>query len=173
MEVIFQTTDSGRHVIEMGEHGRLIFSEMTKTPEGYRFLAYGRNYVQAIAVRKSDGSRAYHEVYQRDSQVFNLKMKRDSAGTKGVPRGSIPQKLTDWLIKTFDEFAEGEIIPYYNIPKLKEKINSTNFTKVLAKRKPKKKKIKKRKKPPTKKQIKSEKNAMAILRRSVDEKTCN
>ena len=169
VEIIFQITQSGKHVIEMGEFGRLVFSDMTKTNSGYRYLIYGKDYIEQIPMRKRDGSREYRGVSQRESCVFNLQMKQDKAGVKGVPHGTIPRKLVSWFIDTFAELSDGEHFPYKNIEKLKSKIEKTNFNKVLAKKVPKKKK--KIRKKLTRKQIKAEKNALAILRGSVDEKS--
>lgn len=170
MEVIFQTTKSGKHVIEMGEFGRLVFSDMTKASAGYRYLIYGKDYIEKVALKRSDGSREFREVEQRESCVFNLQMKQDKNGTKGVPNGTIPRKLVKWFVDIFDELSDGENFPYKNIEKLKSKIEKTNFNKVLSKKIPKKKKKKIRKKL-TREQIKAEKNAFAILRGSVNEKS--
>jgi hypothetical protein len=170
MEIIFQTTQSGKHVIEMGEFGRLVFSDLTKTNSGYRYLIYGKDYIERIPMKRSDGLREYRKVSQRESCAFNLQMKQDKAGVKGVPHGTIPRKLVSWFIDTFAELSDdGEHFPFKNIEKLKSKIEKTNFNKVLARKIPKKKK--KIRKKPTKKEVEGQKNALAILRGSVDEKS--
>lgn len=169
VEIIFQTTQSGKHIIEMGEFGRLVFSDMTKTHDGYRYLIYGKDYIEQVALKRSDGSREFREVEQRESCVFNLQMKQDKAGLKGVPHDTIPRKLVSWFIDIFAELSDGKCFPYKNIQKLKSKIEKTNFDKVLTKKVLKKKKKIRKKPKPTKKEVEGQKNALAILRGSVDD----
>lgn len=161
--VTFYTTDTGKNVIDMGEHGMLVFSDMTKTKLGYRWLTYSKKYVEKIPLKMTDGSREYREVSQRESHVFNLKMKRDSEGLRGVPNGTIPRKLANWIAKTLTDLSpDGEHFPYQNIEKLKSKIEKTNFNTMIKKKK-KRKKL-------TKKEKANQEKSLAILARSVDDK---
>ena len=161
MEVTFETTSKGKQIINLGD-GYLVFSDMTKCPKGYKWLVYSRDYTEMIPIKNADGTRDVHEVRQRDSYVFNFKMKQDSEGLRGVPRGTIPPKLVNWFVKTFDKLTDADgVFPYSNISVLKQKIESKDFSKFTNK--------KKKRKVPTKKQIRNEANAMAILRRSMDE----
>ena len=161
MEITFETTN-GKQIINLNEKERIVFSDITKTPKGYKWIVYSREYIESIPLKNSDGTRDFREVKQRDSYVFNFKMKQDEAGLRGVPRHTIPTKLVKWLVKTFDKLIDEDgIFPYSNISILKEKIESKYFSRIT------KKKIKR--KVPTRKQIKNEANAMAILRRSLND----
>lgn len=160
MKITFETTPNGKHIIDLDGHGRLVFSDMTRTNEGYRWMAYSKEYVERIELKLTDGSRDYREVNQRESHVFTFKLKRDTEGKLGIPNGTIPRKLANKLVKIFDEFTEGEVLPYKNIENLKSKIEKTNFNKILPK---------KRKKKLTKKEKAAQEKSLAILRRSVNE----
>jgi hypothetical protein len=160
MKITFETTPNGKHIINLDQHGRLVFSDITKTPQGYRWMAYSKSYVERIEMKNSDGSRDYREVDQRESHVFTFKLKRDTEGKLGIPNGTIPRKIAKKLVSIFDEFVDGEVLPYKNIENLKSKIEKTNFNKILPK---------KRKKKLTKKEKAAQEKSLAILRRSVDE----
>lgn len=161
MKITFETTPNGKHIIDLDGHGRLVFSDMTKTRQGYRWLTYSKVYVERIPLKMPDGSRDYREVDQRESHVFTFKLKRDTEGKLGLPNGTIPRKLANKLVSIFDEFTEGEVLPYKNIENLKSKIEKTNFNKILPKKR-KKKKL-------TKTEKAAQEKSLAILRRSLDE----
>ena len=163
----FYISPTGKNVIEMGEYGRLTFSDMTATRDGWKWLTYSRVYIEKIAMKASDGTRTYRDVEERDSHVFNMQLKRDSEGKKGVPRGTIPIKLTKWLQDSIGELCDGDIFPYRNIEKLKSKIEKTNFKSVLAKKK------KKQRKRLTKKEKAAQEASLAILRGSLNDKKDN
>ena len=127
--------EGGKNVIDLDDYGRLVFSDLTATSQGYRWLTYNKEYIEILQVKQGDGSRREVKIDQRESHVFNFKMKRDAAGKLGVPRGTIPVKLVNWLVSTFDELTDGEVFPYKNIENLKSKIEKTNFEKMLKKQK--------------------------------------
>jgi hypothetical protein len=167
--VIFTITASGKNIIDMGPHGRLVFSDMTRTKEGYRYMTYSRSFIDTISVKKQDGSRSTYDIPSRDSYVFNMRFKRGQNSSdkkikakkgpiKGVPSGTIPPELLNWLTKVFESLSDGYVFPFKNILLLKEKIENTDFNRILE---PKKRKI-------SKKKIKEEEEAIEILNRSIE-----
>ncbi len=169
INVIFQTTPSGKHLINMGEdYGLLVFADMTKNAElGYRHITYNRVYMDVVTMKKGNGDRRQFEVPSRDSYVFNLKFKRDEAGKKGVPRGTIPQSVTTFLTTIFEKLSVDGCIPDRNMPKLKKIIEKTDFNKLKVK-KSKPKKRKKKVDKPTPQQVEQTNEAFDILRRSLN-----
>jgi len=166
--VTFQTTSSGKHLIDMGEElGRLVFADMTKDPKlGYKHITYSRTYMDVVTTKYGDGRRTF-EVPTRDSYVFNMKFKRDEDGKKGVPRGTIPQNVTNFLAVIFEKLSVDGFLPDRNIPKLEKIINKTDFNKLKVK-KSKPKKRKKKVEKPTPQQVEQTNEAFDILRRSLN-----
>ena len=168
IEIFFQRTPNGKYVIEMGEYGRLAFTDMTKDRDlGCKHITYSRTYMDMVSVKSGDHRKMF-EVPARDSFVFTMKFKRDAAGKKGVPQKTIPIKVVDWFVRTFDKLTVDGYFPENNMSKLEKLINKTNFND-LKKSKPKvRKKVKKVVPKPTPLEIASVAKSFDILRRSLN-----
>ncbi len=166
--VTFQKTSNGKYLIDMGEeYGRLVFADMTKDRVlGYKHITYSRSYMDVVTA-KYGGDRRQFEVPTRDSYVFNMKFKRDEDGKKGVPRGTIPQKVTNFLIAVFEKLSVDGRLPEKNLPKLEKIIKKTDFN-LLKVKKSKPKKRKKKVEKPTPQQVEQTNEAFDILRRSLN-----
>jgi len=110
----------GTPYIDLGKYGRLIFSKYTAHPElGYKYLAYNNSGFKKIAttIVNAEGKKERIFTYKqfRDSDMFNFKMKRDEKGIRGIPRGTIPQKIGQALIQIFDSLTEDGYMPYSNL----------------------------------------------------------
>jgi hypothetical protein len=169
IEVTYHTTPSGKHLIDMGEkYGRLVFADMTKHRSlGYKHITYSRAYMDVVVMKTGDRRRTF-EVPTRDSYVFNLKFKRDEEGKKGVPRGTIPQKVTNFLATIFEKLTVDGYLPDRNLPKLKKIIEKTDFNKLKVKKSKPKKRKKKVIEKPTPQQVEQTNEAFDILRRSLN-----
>lgn len=149
----FKYSPKGTPYIDLGE-GQLVFSTMTKLPEGYRYMTYNHRFVDLISIKKKKEGKAVRETFEaevHDSHTFNMWFYMDRDKKKGIPRDSIiPARLGNWLRNTFARLiTEDGIMPYSKIPKLEQIINEADLDKVLAtkikrkvKRKPKKRKKK-------------------------------
>ena len=114
-------SEKGKPFIDLGPYGRLIFSEMTVTDKGYKYMAYVRRYMKNVAV-KAAGVRKFKEVEQYESHVFNMHLKRNEKG-KGVPTGTIPRPLVKRLIKIIKPFlVENMYLPKSKIKQLEVKL---------------------------------------------------
>ena len=174
IEIFFQITPGGKYVIEMGEFGRLAFTDMTKDHDlGYKHITYSRTYMDMVSM-KSGESRKHFEVPARDAYVFNMKFKRDDAGLRGVPQNTIPVKIVNWLIDTFDKLTINGYFPEKNMSELAKIIIATDFDDELKKSKPKVVRKKKRViKKPTPAEIAAVDESFEILRRSLNGENSN
>ena len=137
-------TSSGHPYIDMGPFGVLIFSHLTADPlRGYKWMAYNREYVDAISVKKAS-ERKIIKVQSRSSAIFNMRFKRDALGKKGVPRGMLPHKLVKYLTNIFESLIDQDgYITSENIYVLDKILQETDFDDMLIP-KPKRKYIRKR-----------------------------
>ncbi len=109
--------------INLGEYGMLIFSDMTKTKKGYKYMAYARRYIKSVPVKTKSG-RQFKEVEQNESYVFNMHLKRNAAGNKGVPKGTIPRPLVKKLLSIIEPLLiENTYLPFDEIKLLGEKLS--------------------------------------------------
>jgi hypothetical protein len=117
MELKYSST--GIPYIDLGRYGRLAFSKYTAHPKlGYKYLAYNNSGFKNVPVTvevNGKKKRVHIRKAFRDSDVFNFKMKRDEKGIRGIPRGTIPQKLGQALVQVFDTLTEGDYMPFSNI----------------------------------------------------------
>lgn len=153
--ILLEYSKRGVPIINLDGFGRLTFSRLTAHPEkGYRFICFNRAYMERIRVKsKKNGEvvEKYVKAEQRDSVTFDMNFERkvgQQGQTKGIPKGMIPQRLGDWLRKTFKNYiTEDKYFPYYNIEELEEYLAKQDIAKILAKpqRRRKKKNVKKRK----------------------------
>lgn len=119
----------GTPIIDLEEFGRLTFSALTAHPsKGYRFICYNRS----------------ETVEKRESCTFDMYFERkvgQQGQTKGIPKGSIPQRLGDWLRKTFKDFiTEDKYFPYNRIKDFQKYLAKQSIDKILAKPQRKRKK---------------------------------
>ena len=116
------------------EYGTFIFSKITSTSKGYKYLCFTHRYTNQIATKHGKGNAArtkFAAVDVADSYVFNMRLKRDDAGKKGVPQGMMPRRLADWIIDTLDEFLVDGIFPYSRIPALEPIFAALDIDKVI------------------------------------------
>lgn len=146
------TTDAGDN------YGTLIFSRSTQTDFGYKYMSFTHRHRAPVKIKKGKGYEMV-EMEVNDSFVFNMRMKRDEAGIRGVPTGTIPRRLVDWIIATLDPFLVDGIMPFSQIENLKPVIEAADIDKILETvvkrkytKKKKKKKAKKEKVTPETKQ---------------------
>lgn len=126
-------SSSGLPYIDLGEdYGKIIFSRTTQTQEGYRYICFSHRYVDMVKIKKGKDGYDLHKMEVNDNYIFNMMMKRDDAGIKGVPNGTIPRRLVDWLKATFEPFLiENNIMPFSAIEKLKPIVNGMNVDSIL------------------------------------------
>jgi hypothetical protein len=121
--VSLKYSEKGRAFIDLGTFGRLIFSEMTVTEKGYKYMAYVRHYTKNVAVKGSGGGRNFKEVEQYESHVFNMHLKRNEKGSQGVPHGTIPRPLVKRLLKIFRPLlVENTFLPKSKLDELGVKL---------------------------------------------------
>ena len=127
----------------MGGFGNLIFSNTTSHPvEGYKYIAYNRDYIDVVKLRpRGGGDRIYVEYAAYDSHVFKV------IKLENVPRGSIPRRLVDHLNKIlFSLVTENGYMPYESISFMAEIIGDTNFDTIIEPPKKRRRKVKNAKK---------------------------
>jgi hypothetical protein len=116
---------------EEEDYGNLIFSRTTQTVNGYKYLCFTHRYVDNVKIKKGKGH-DYAKIQVNDSCIFNMKMKRDEAGIRGVPQGAIPRRLVDWIIATFKPFLiDDTIFPFSAIKELEPIIEAMDIDKIL------------------------------------------
>lgn len=125
-------SSSGIPYIELGEdYGKIIFSRTTQTQSGYKYICFSHRYHTEVKIKKGAGYEM-HKMEVNNSFVFNMLMKRDDAGVKGVPTGTIPRRLVDWLKATFEpHLTEDNVLPFSAIEQLRPIINGMNVDKIL------------------------------------------
>jgi hypothetical protein len=115
-------------------YGDFIFSNTTKTSTGYKFICFTHRYDNPVATKSGKGNAArtkFVEVAVNDSYVFNMLLKRDSAGKKGVPSGMMPRRLADWIIAVLGEFTIDGIFPFSAIKLIEPIIAELDINQVL------------------------------------------
>jgi len=145
-KIQFKESDSGIPIIELGEYGRLVFSRITSHPhKGYKYLCYSNNYMDAIVVKKNGDGNKVINVPTNDSYVINMMLERNARLGKGLPYGTIPQRLKDYLKKKLLKYLDDEYFPYYCVEELKEELEGKEIESILGKvqKKRKPRKIKK------------------------------
>lgn len=114
------------------DYGTLIFSRSTQTVNGYKYICFTHRYVDSVKIKKGKG----HDFFKtevKDSYIFNMRMKRDEAGIRGVPTGTMPRRLVDWIIATFKPFLidGGVVMPFSAIKKLAPIIEAMDIDKII------------------------------------------
>jgi hypothetical protein len=112
------------------DYGTLIFSSITKTDAGYKYMCFSHRYEDQVKIKKGNGYE-FVKMEVNDSFVFNMRMKRDEAGIRGVPTGTMPRRLVDWIIATFDPFLIDGVMPFSAIEKLRPILETANIDKIL------------------------------------------
>jgi len=115
-------------------YGTFIFSTLTSTDAGYKYVVFTHRYTNQVVTKKGKGDKSTHtftEIAVNDSSVFNLKMKRSEDGIKGVPQGMLPRRLVDWMIVLFDEFTVDGVIPHSAIKLMEPIVADLNIDEVL------------------------------------------
>jgi hypothetical protein len=96
-------------------YGDFIFSNMTKTETGYKYICFTHRKIDMVATKSGKGKSNFVEVATNDSYVFNMVLKRDEAGKKGVPQGMMPKRLSDWIRAVISEFTIDGIFLFSDI----------------------------------------------------------
>jgi hypothetical protein len=96
-------------------YGDFIFSAMTATKAGYKYLCFSHRHSQSV----------------NESYVFNLKLKRDTAGKKGVPHGMLPTPLIKWFRKLFAQVQVDGVIPFSAINEMEPLIADLDIDLVI------------------------------------------
>lgn len=127
--ISLEYSERGTPIIDLEDFGRLTFSSLTSHPiKGYRFICYNRT----------------KSIEQRESYTFDMWFERkvgQQGQTKGIPYGTIPQRLGDWLRKTFKNFiTEDKYFPYNRIKDFQKYLAKQSIDKILAKPQRKRKK---------------------------------
>ena len=115
-------------------YGDFIFSNITKTDKGYKYICFTHRYDNQVATKSGKGDKArtkFVEVAVAESYVFNMLLKRDSAGKKGVPSGMIPRRLAEWIIAVLGEFTMDGVFPFHAIKNLEPIIAELDINAVL------------------------------------------
>lgn len=115
-------------------YGDFIFSRVTAKREGYKYICFSHRYIDQVATKSGSGKNArtkFVEIAVNDSYVFNMKLKRDEAGKKGVPTGMLPRRLADWIKAVLSEFTIDDIFPYNAIKFLEPIIAELDIDQVL------------------------------------------
>jgi hypothetical protein len=115
-------------------YGDFIFSSTTKTATGYKYICFTHRYDNQVATKSGKGTAArtkFVEVAVKDSYVFNMLLKRDSAGKKGVPSGMIPRRLAEWIIAVLGEFTMEGIFPFSAIKLLEPIVAELDINRIL------------------------------------------
>ena len=157
MEIL--TSTSGTRYIELAENkGRIIFSRMTATKTGYKYLCFNNRYIDFVTISKGKGNnkvKSQIEVQQFDSFTFDMDFKRDEKGMLGVPHGTIPRRIVDNLRFIFKPFLVDMIMPFNKFVELEIVLADTSYEKLMAT--PIKRKAYKRKKKKSKSKGKGKK----------------
>jgi hypothetical protein len=145
MNISLEISDRGTPYIEMYDYGRLIFSKVLLNKEGYKWLCYQKRYENRVNISGDKDNPRYVTIPEYEAIVYTFKLYREIESIWGVKKGTIPKKIQTWFRKTFKEFGvekDGVLFfPSRNIPQLAEKIEKTDFDKIL--KPPKKRKKKK------------------------------
>ena len=115
-------------------YGDFIFSRATAKKDGYKYICFSHRFVDQVATKSGSGKNArtkFVEIAVNDSYVFNMKLKRDSAGKKGVPSGMIPRRLAEWIKAVLSEFTIDDIFPFHAIKLLEPIIAELDIDQVL------------------------------------------
>lgn len=144
-KIEFKESDGGVPIIELGEYGRLQFSKITSHPDkGYKYLCYMNNYVDTVSIKGQDRSKTL-SIPTNDSYTTNMKLERNARLKKGLPYGTIPQRLKDYLKKTLRKYLNDGYFPYFCIQELKDEIDGQEIEPILDEvQKKRKKQTKKR-----------------------------
>lgn len=120
--------------VEGKTYGNIIFSRITSTEAGYKYVCFTHRYTNQVCSKKGKGPNAkstFTEVVVNDSFTFNLKFKRDEEGKKGVPQGMMPRRLVEWLIALFADYSLDGILPHSAIPGIAGDIAELDIDAVL------------------------------------------
>ena len=130
--IIFEYGPKGQPIIDLGKHGRLIFSSLTVSDKGYKYFAYVNRFIEESVVKNNTtGKRSIKTENGFDSYMFDMHFKRHS-GKQGVPSGTIPRKVVSKLSKIIDQFLiEDMYMPQSCIRLLAAAINSVDWEKLL------------------------------------------
>lgn len=151
--ISLEYSEKGTPIIDLEDFGRLTFSSLTAHPsKGYRFICYNRSYSEKIRIKKKVNGETvekFMNTNQRESCTFDMYFERkvgQQGQTKGIPQGSIPQRLGDWLRKTFKDFiTEDKYFPYNRIKDFQKYLAKQSIDEILSKPQRKRKKnVKKR-----------------------------
>ena len=134
-----QYSKTGTPFIHLEDHegktyGNFIFSNMTKTAIGYKYICFHHRYTDMVATKTGKGSLARTKFVQcevNDSYTFNMLLKRDESGKKGVPQGIMPKRLLDWMKALIAEFTTEGIFPFASIKDLEPIIAELDIDSVL------------------------------------------
>jgi hypothetical protein len=128
-KIELKLSPKGTPYLDMGIHGRLIFSNATAHPtKGYKWIAYNREFKEIMKMKKIiKGEKIIieKEVPSRDSQMFR------AAKLEDVPRGSIPRKLVDWINKQLAALCVDGYMPRKAIEVLAKRVEKADFKKVM------------------------------------------
>ena len=146
IKIEFEESDNGTPIIKLGEYGKLMFSKLTAHPfKGYKYLCYVNKYLDTITVKGKERSKSY-SIPTNDSYMVNMKLERNSRLKKGLPYGTIPQRLKDFLKISLKKYTEGGYIAHHLVDELKADINGQVIENILDEvQKPRKKRRKKSK----------------------------
>ena len=116
-------------------YGDFIFSRITaKKGKGYKYICFTHRYTDQVASKTGKGDKArtkFVELDINDSCVFNMELKRDEAGKKGVPSGWMPRRLIDWVKAVLSEFTMDGIFPFDSIKALEPIIAEMDIEAIL------------------------------------------
>jgi hypothetical protein len=141
--------------IDLEDYGRLSFSALTAHPEkGYKFICFNRVANDTVRVKKKVNGEVvekFIKAQERYSATLDMYFERSigqQGQKKGVPKGSMPNRLKDWLKKTFKKFiTEDKYFPYDRIEEFQKYLAKQDIDKILSKPQRKRKKnVEKRKK---------------------------
>jgi hypothetical protein len=148
LNIELKYSEKGIPYIDLDKYGTLIFSQLTATEKGYKWMAYNHSYRETVKLKNTAGQRYEKEAFNRISHVFNMFFKRDMGNLWGVPRGTIPPKIVKELRKIFLSLIEDDFyMPFRNLELLKDILEGTDFESLIKvkKKAPKKKKKARRK----------------------------
>jgi hypothetical protein len=115
-------------------YGKIIFSRITSTSAGYKYIVFTHRYTNSVASKTGKGITArtkFVDLDVNESYTFNMKMKRDGAGKSGVPQGMMPRRLVNWLVDLFSEYTVDGIMPYDAIPAMGPAIAEMDIDKII------------------------------------------
>jgi hypothetical protein len=115
-------------------YGDFIFSRVTAKKDGYKYICFSHRYIDQVATKTGKGDKArtkFFEIAISDSYVFNMELKRDEAGKKGVPTGMMPRRLADWIKAVLSEFTMDGLFPFADIKELEPIIAELDIDAIL------------------------------------------